>query len=295
MNLSHSILIRALSEVAQRRAGSCFCADMSVFHFTVFAAALFAVACTVQPQTPSTAKQNYPSVIREATDRRAKAEREWRRMLDVYKVPQTPPDLYPTIYTPRSLLGISGGIKISTAQTDPSAEKSGLRETMKGFMDRWRELIGADPSVVSLVSADESGALKRFTYRQSNYGFPIAGIYGEMSAVVSSDGRLMQLDDRFIPLVELPARPQIDLATARQKIVGRSFAYSDIAGRQQKVEISRADDVTVKRLVVLPIEKGDAIEVRLAWEIIAGSSLAWTVYIDAMTGEELRVVQNFNT
>jgi hypothetical protein len=148
---------------------------------------------------------------------------------------------------------------------------------------------------VSLVSADESGALQRFTYRQSNYGFPIAGIYGEMSAVVSKDGKLMQLDDRFIPLVELPAKPQIDLAAARQKVVGHTFTYADIAGREQKVQVSRAEEVTVKQLVVLPIEKGDSLEIRLAWEVVAGSSLAWTVFIDAMNGEELRVVQNFNT
>jgi hypothetical protein len=295
MNLWFLIRLRALSEVARRRATFRFCADMSLFHFTVLAAAVLSTACTVQPQTPGTVKQNYPSVIRDSTDRRAKAEREWRRMLDVYKVPQTPPDLYPTICTPRSLLGISGGIKLVNSQVDPGSEKLSLREAMKGFIDRWRDLIGADPASVSLVSADESGALQRFTYRQSNYGFPIAGIYGEMSAVVSKDGRLMQLDDRFIPLVELPAKPQIDLAAARQKVVGRTFTYSDIAGREQKVQVSRAEEVTVKQLVVLPIEKGDSLEIRLAWEVVAGSSLVWTVFIDAMNGEELRVVQNFNT
>jgi hypothetical protein len=268
---------------------------MSVFPITVLVAVVFAAGCTVQPQTPGASKQSYPSIIRDSIDRRAKAEREWRRLLDLYKVPQTPPDLYPTTYTPRSLLGISGGIKLVNAPADPGAEKLSLREAMKGFIDRWRELIGADPASVSLISADESGALQRFTYRQSNYGFPIAGIYGEMTAVVSKDGRLMQLDDRFIPLVELPARPLIDLAAARQKVVGRTFTYSDIAGREQKVQVSRADEVTVKQLVVLPIEKGDSIEVRLAWEVVAGSSLAWTVFIDGMNGEELRVVQNFNT
>jgi hypothetical protein len=47
--------------------------------------------------------------------------------------------------------------------------------------------------------------------------------------------------------------------------------------------------------VTLPIEKADAIEVHLAWEVVAGKSLTWTVYIDAMTGEELKVNQNFNT
>ena len=37
----------------------------------------------------------------------------------------------------------------------------------------------------------------------------------------------------------------------------------------------------------------DAIEVHLAWELVAGKSLSWTVYLDAVTGEELRIVQNF--
>jgi hypothetical protein len=29
--------------------------------------------------------------------------------------------------------------------------------------------------------------------------------------------------------------------------------------------------------------------------VLAGTSLSWTVYVDAISGEELRVVQNFNT
>jgi hypothetical protein len=53
--------------------------------------------------------------------------------------------------------------------------------------------------------------------------------------------------------------------------------------------------VSVKRAVILPIEKSDMIEVHLAWEIVAGKSLSWTVYIDAINGEELKVIQNFQT
>ena len=50
--------------------------------------------------------------------------------------------------------------------------------------------------------------------------------------------------------------------------------------------------MSVKRAVILPIEKSDMIEVHLAWEIVAGKSLSWTVYIDAINGEELKVIQN---
>src|SRR5215470_3838008 len=89
----------------------------------LFAAML--IFCGARAQTPSVSKTNYPAIIKDSTERRAKAEREWRRMLDAYGVPQTPPDLYPITYTPRSLLGVSGGIKI-TSQPGAANDPEGL-------------------------------------------------------------------------------------------------------------------------------------------------------------------------
>ena len=260
-----------------------------------FLAVIFAVGCELSPKVPNSTKQNYPVVIEDSPTRREKAEREWRRMLDFYKVADTPPDLYPVIYTPRSALGVAGGIKILAAPPEPGTEVMALREAVKRFMDQWRDLIGADPLTVSLVAASDAAGAQRLTYRQASYAFPIAGNFGEMTAIISRDGRLMQIDDRFIPIVEIPQRPAIDREEAARRVVGRTFTYSDIAGRSQQVKINNAAEIKVKRVVVAPVEKTDTIEVHLAWEIVAGSSLSWTVYIDAMTGEELKVVQNFQT
>src|SRR5262249_13375900 len=237
----------------------------------------------------------YPAIIKDSTERRAKAEREWRQMLDSYGVAQTPPDLHPIIWTPRSLLGISGGIKIMNVPPEATVDQLTLREAMRSFIDRWRDLIGADPSSVSLVSGDQSDNIQRLTYRQANYAYPVAGNAGEMTAVVSQDGRLLQLDDRFIPRVDLPAAPTVQREAAARRLKGRTFVYTDLAGQEQRATIGSVDEVAVKRLVVLSIEKGDAIEIHLAWEIIAGKQLSWTVYIDAVSGEELRVAQNFQT
>jgi len=249
----------------------------------------------VLPQVPTASKQTYPAVIKDSADRRAKAEREWRRMLDSYGVPQTPPDLYPITNTPRSLLGVSDGIKLLSGNPAPGTETFALREAMKAFIDRWRELLAIDPASISLIGADVSGDTERLTYRQANYAHPLAGNFGEMVAVVSRDGRLMQLDDRFVPAVDLPLKPSIDRDAAAKKVVGRTFSYRDIAGREQRTQIAEPGEVGVKRLVILPIEKGDAVEVRLAWEVVAGRSLSWTVYLDAITGEDVRVIQNFQT
>jgi len=99
----------------------------------------------------------------------------------------------------------------------------------------------------------------------------------------------------FVPAVDLPLKPSVEPDLAAKKIVGRTFSYTDIAGRVQRTQIGAPAEVSAKRLVILPIEKGDAVEVRLAWEVTAGKSLSWTVYIDAVTGEDLRVIQNFQT
>jgi hypothetical protein len=253
------------------------------------------MGCESQTQTPKASKQNYPAIIRDSVERRMKAEREWRRMLDTYGVEQTPPDLYPITYTPRSLLGVTGGIKIMPVRTDPRSESFAVREAMKVFLERWREMIGADPTAISLTGEDQSDATHRLSYRQANYPFPVAGSFGQMTAVVTQDGRLVQMDDRFIPLVELPVQPSIQREEAAKRVLGHTFTYADLAGREQRVQINAADEVSVKQLVVLPIEKGDALEVRLAWEIVAGKSLSWTVYIDAVGGEQLQAVQNFQT
>ncbi len=247
------------------------------------------------PQAPSAAKQNYPAVIKDSADRRATAEREWRRMLDSYTVPQTPPDLYPITNTPRSLVGVSNGIKLLATKPAPGNERFALREAMKAFIDRWRDLLAVDPALISLIAADASGDTERLTYRQANYPYPLAGNFGEMVAVVSSDGRLMQLDDRFVPAVDLPLKPTIERDAAAKRVVGRTFSYTDIAGREQRTQIAEPSEVSVKRLVILPIEKSDAVDVRLVWEVTAGKSLSWTVYIDAVTGEDVRVIQNFQT
>ncbi len=261
----------------------------------IIAVAILLVGCDASPQVPNTTQKNYPAIIRDSTERREKAEREWRRMLDAYNVQQTPPDLNPISYTPHSLLGVTGGIQMLTVKPEPGSESIALREAMKGFIDRWRELLGADTSSISLTGGDNSEAVQRLIYRQVNYAFPVAGNFGEMVAVVSADGRLMQLDDRFIPVVELPLRPQIEREAVQKKVAGRTFTYTDIAGREQRTQIGGIDEVSVKRAVILPIEKSDMIEVHLAWETVAGKSLSWTVYIDAINGEELKVIQNFQT
>ncbi len=264
---------------------------MILFRLSFFMALILAFGGDQSPQIPK-ARQDYASVIKDSQERRAKVEREWRRMLEAYNAPPSKPDLHPITSAPRSLAEAAGKIDMTAKRPE---QDSDLRAAVKQFIDRWRDLLIADPDSVSLISVADAGETRRLIFKQANYPFPVAGSFGEMIFVVSREGRLLQLEDRFIPVVEAPTRPEFQREAARKKVIGRSFAYRDAAGREQREQIAGEDEVTIKQLVILPLEKGDQIEVRLAWEIVAGRALSWTVYIDAITGEELGVTQNFQT
>jgi len=254
-------------------------------------AAMF--GCDIAPKVPGVQEKGYPPIIADSADRREKAERDWRRLLDTYNLSPTPPDLYPITYTLKSLLGVPGGIKFVTLQAAVESPNLALREAAKGFIERWRDLIGVDPAGISLVGATATGNVTQFTYRQGNYPFPLGGDYGEMTLSISRDGRLTQIDDRFIPVVELPIRPAIDKEAAIKKLIGKSFTLSDKSGRQQQVSISSAADVTACQIVVLAIQKSNGLEVHLAWQFNASKAQqGWGIYIDAVNGQELRLADN---
>lgn len=232
---------------------------------------------------PPAPQGSYPAIIRDSPERRARAEGQWRRLLATSGAPQTPPDLYPIIHTPRSLLGLSGGIKVSGGNSDEIA----LREAVRNFIDRWQELLGASPAMISLQKVTRSGQLLHLTYVQSNYPFPLVGNYGVMEIAITMDGRMVELDDRLIPVVELPSRPALTADGAAAALLGRTITCHDAAGREQRVDVTSPDQLSARRLVVLALERADSIQVHLAWEISIKGSAQLTVYIDAMGGAEL--------
>jgi hypothetical protein len=266
---------------------------LSLLIFVAFIS--FTVGCAPSAQVPNKEKaKSYPAIIRVSAERQTQAKREWQRLLETYAVTSVEPDLYAITATPRSLQMITNGIKIVTTQIQPDTEEVTIREASRKFIDRWRELLAVDPASISLVSDNHSNDTHRLTYRQSDYSFPVAGNFGELTMIISKDGRLVQLDDRFVPLVELPLKAVIDRQAATQRVANRTFTYRNVAGQPQTVKVD-ASEVVVKELVVYPVEKGETIEVHLAWEISAGKSLVWNVYIDAINGEDLGIIQKFNT
>ena len=260
-----------------------FSVAMKLSHLIFAAFLAFAVGCTPSTQVPNGEKpKNYPLTIQVSEPRQTQAKREWQRLLETYNV-KGEPDFHAVIVTPNSLSNLQGALKITTATIQHGAEEVTIREAARKFIDRWRDLLGLSPASMSLVSDSHTGDSHRLTYKQSDYPFPMVGKFGEMVLIISNDGRLLQLDDRFIPVVELPLKAVIDRPAAALRIANRTFTYSNIAGQTQTVKIPAAE-INVQRLVVYPVEKSDRIEVHLAWEIVAGKALSWNVYLDAING-----------
>jgi len=255
---------------------------------------LSAFGCDQSPQIPETPKQSI-GIIRADSERCDHIRREWQRFLETYALKPAEPSLHTITCLPQSLGDVAGQIQIITSPAPEESQAETMRFAVKAFIDRWRELLGASPDTISLVSADEATDVFRFRYTQANYPFPVVGGFGDLTIVITREGRLTQVEDRFVPMVEMPLRPVVERLDAARRLVGRTFRYNDIAGREQSVEIASIEEVRVIRMVILPIEKENALETHLAWEVQAGKALSWTVYLDAITGAELRVEQNFKT
>jgi hypothetical protein len=205
--------------------------------------------------------------------------------------------------TPRALPPeMAGRIAIQT-KTGAFGELE-AKEALRRFIERASGAIfpnqinsSAHSSVslkdLSLVSFTDDGSFYRAVYRQANYSFPISGGYGELMLAVGKNGALLQLNSRIIPALDLPTRAEIAPQSLVDKMVGREFGYTNIAGQPMSYKVASRSEVSVKDLVVYPKQEGNRITVHLAYPVEAGQGTTWTVYVDAITGQEIDVKQNF--
>jgi hypothetical protein len=107
------------------------------------------------------------------------------------------------------------------------------------------------------------------------------------------NGTLLQLNSRIIPAFDLPTRAEIAPQSLVDKMVGREFVYTNTAGKPTSYKVASRSEVSVKDLVVYPKQEGNRIAIHLAYLVEAGQGTTWTVYVDAIIGQEIDVKQNF--
>ncbi len=249
--------------------------------------------------TPQSKAQNYPPVIEASDERRQAALEAWKTFLADFRLPDAPPDLEPVLNTPRALpMELTRQIVLQT-KAGAFGEME-AKEALRRFIERARGLLigGAKDNQISLkdlslISFSNDGNFYRAVYQQMNYRRPIANGYGELRLVVGKNGMLLQMNSRLIPVFDLPAPTEINPNSIADKMMGREFKYANIAGQTLSYKVAQRSEVSVKDLVVYPKEEGSRIAIHLAYAVEVGTGTTWTVYVDAITGQEIDVKQNF--
>jgi hypothetical protein len=278
-----------------------FCVVMLIAYHSLFCAC--AAPGQISMNTPEGRLQNYPPVIEDTLQRRQAALAAWKKLTTEFQLPEAILDQEPVLGGPRVLPPeVAGRITLqakSAAFGELEAKEAMRRfiERASGFLfpnltnDQSQRPIGLKD--LSLVSFTDDGRFYRAVYRQANYPFPISGAYGELRLAADKNGTLLQLNSRIIPVVDLPTRAEITPQSLMDKMVGREFSYTNIAGQPLSYKVANRSEVSVKDLVVYPKLEGNKITIHLAYPVEAGQGMTWTVYVDAITGQEIDVKQNF--
>jgi hypothetical protein len=169
------------------------------------------------------------------------------------------------------------------------------RESLRRFIKEWQELIGADPSKLSLVErVDQPDGSKLANYEQRPFRYPIRGNYGRLQIRFNVERRVLNLTSSCIPDAD---RIQTALAAlsvhlkaedAVQLLRENGVAYSDPQGTRLNFKVPAASEITPRGLVTYILaskETPDALEFHLAWEMELSNAPIKIAFIDAITGE----------
>ena len=269
----------------------------------LLAAALVLAGCAaLQPTNPTGPRGvglPYPIMFTEDTQRKESISVALNRLASQSgNTGPTETRLQPVTAT---ILDIPGNTSLFLPRVGatPVMTEEETRESLRRFIREWQELLGSEPSKLSLVErVDQPDGTKIANYEQRPFRYPIRGNYGKLQIRFASDRRVLGLTSTCIPDAE---RIQTSLSAfsvrvrsreAVQQLRDKGLTYSNPQGARADLRIPAAAAITPHGLVtyVLPSkDKPDALEFHLALEMELTGAPIKTAYIDAITGETLAV------
>jgi hypothetical protein len=260
--------------------------------------------------TAQTVKQvienpKYPLIIEASVARQQAAEDAWNAFLSEYRLTFVKPELEPIIYTPRLLpTAIANLISLKAPDQKPDEilGEAQIKELLRRFIEKYHTILSGDLRTssltlkdISLVAFSLDGNFFRATYQQMNYPFPLANGFGEIKIAVSKTGNLLQLSSSVLPPDEFPARAKIEASEIKTKLANREFTYSNLAGQPMTYKVTQESEIIVNDLVVFPKRSEQKLTLHLAYPVEVGRGTTWTIYIDAISGKEIEIKQNFQS
>ncbi len=279
--------------------------NKSIFYFLLVMVMFPASRGVAQTIKPALENPKYPSIIEASAARQQAAEDAWNAFLSEYRLTFVKPELEPIINTPRLLpVAIANLINLKSPDQKPDEVlgEGQIKELLRRFIERYHAILSGDLRSssltlkdISLVAFSLDGNFFRATYQQMNYPFPLANGFGELKIAVSKTGNLLQLSSTILPPDEFPARAKIEAAEIKAKLANREFAYSNLAGQPMTYKVTQESEIEVHDLVVFPKRSENKLELHLAYPVEVGRGTTWTIYIDAISGKEIEVKQNFQS
>lgn len=97
------------------------------------------------------------------------------------------------------------------------------------------------------------------------------------------------------PDIIIPETEKISLEQAKASVTGKILTYYNFAGEPVDYEITESSLAsTPGTKAIIPNLKTDRLEYRYCWEIWIADRM-WYIYVDVMTGETIKITQNFQT
>jgi hypothetical protein len=237
----------------------------------------------------------YPILMSNEADRTEAATLAWQRLSERNGLSSTvAPSFQPLTATVKSLPATeTSSILLPKVGTDPIANEDDTREALRRFIVEWRQLIGAEPSQLSLVERiDETSGIKVARYEQHPFRYPLRGEFGKLVIRFRNDRRVVGLSSNCLPNSDraqaalLGLNPKVTREDVPTLLQGNVITVN-VNGREQNLTLSNNNSLDAQQLVVYALgsQESNAIELHLAWEIDVTNGPIKTIYLDAINGK----------
>jgi hypothetical protein len=130
--------------------------------------------------------------------------------------------------------------------------------------------------------------LRLYFPSQLMFDLPVEGDVNPLVVAATAKG-VTRVEGFWLPELPLPLRTTMRSSAARQSLIGRTVPPGGGKDIPRSHQITDRDLRHAARRVVFVNESPRGLEVRIAWKIPVGAVMDWTAYVDAITGELLRM------
>lgn len=121
-------------------------------------------------------------------------------------------------------------------------------------------------------------------------------LYSLINVFVCGDG-VYRIIGFWYPDIYIPTYVNFDIEKAKNVVIGEKIIWHGIGGEPYEFVVSEASIPENIVRSIFPIASNDSIELRITWKIpiLFGSFIGWHIYLDTMTGEIIKIIQEFQT